>query len=383
MKVIFAPDSFKESLSAPAVAAALARGFQRVIPQLEAVLLPVADGGEGTTEALVSATGGQLFEQVVTDPLGRPITAQWGLLGGQTEPMAVIETAAASGLHLLTLDERNPCLTSTFGTGELVRAALDAGVRRFIIGLGGSATNDAGAGFLQALGAQLLDQAGQALRPGGLALSGLQRIDLSQLDPRLATCRFEVACDVNNPLTGIKGASAVFGPQKGADAQMVAALDAALSHFAKLAEPVTGRDFSLLPGAGAAGGLGAALTGFLNAELRSGIDIVLDALDFDSYLNGAQLVITGEGRIDSQTIHGKTPIGVARRSKRQGLPVVAVAGSVSADAAVVYQHGIDAVFSIMQGVATLPQALQEASSNLERTAESIARLWQISTATSK
>lgn len=383
MKVIFAPDSFKESLSAPAVAAALARGFQRVIPQLEAVLLPVADGGEGTTEALVSATGGQLFEQVVTDPLGRPITAQWGLLGGQTEPMAVIETAAASGLHLLTLDERNPCLTSTFGTGELVRAALDAGVRRFIIGLGGSATNDAGAGFLQALGAQLLDQEGQALRPGGLALSGLQQIDLSQLDPRLASCRFEVACDVNNPLTGIKGASAVFGPQKGADAQMVAALDAALSHFAKLAEPVTGRDFSLLPGAGAAGGLGAALTGFLNAELRSGIDIVLDALDFDSYLNGAQLVITGEGRIDSQTIHGKTPIGVARRAKRQGLPVVAVAGSVSADAAVVYQHGIDAVFSIMQGVATLPQALQEASSNLERTAESIARLWQISTATSK
>lgn len=383
MKVIFAPDSFKESLSAPAVVAALARGFQRVIPQLEAVLLPVADGGEGTTEALVSATGGQLFEQVVTDPLGRPITAQWGLLGGQTEPMAVIETAAASGLHLLTLDERNPCLTSTFGTGELVRAALDAGVRRFIIGLGGSATNDAGAGFLQALGAQLLDQAGQALRPGGLALSGLQQIDLSQLDPRLASCRFEVACDVNNPLTGIKGASAVFGPQKGADAQMVAALDAALSHFAKLAEPVTGRDFSLLPGAGAAGGLGAALTGFLNAELRSGIDIVLDALDFDSYLNGAQLVITGEGRIDSQTIHGKTPIGVARRAKRQGLPVVAVAGSVSADAAVVYQHGIDAVFSIMQGVATLPQALQEASSNLERTAESIARLWQISTATSK
>jgi glycerate kinase len=383
MKVIFAPDSFKESLSAPAVAAALARGFQRVIPQLEAVLLPVADGGEGTTEALVSATGGQLFEQVVTDPLGRPITAQWGLLGGQTEPMAVIETAAASGLHLLTLDERNPCLTSTFGTGELVRAALDAGVRRFIIGLGGSATNDAGAGFLQALGAQLLDQAGQALRPGGLALSGLQQIDLSQLDPRLASCRFEVACDVNNPLTGIKGASAVFGPQKGADAQMVAALDAALSHFAKLAEPVTGRDFSLLPGAGAAGGLGAALTGFLNAELRSGIDIVLDALDFDSYLNGAQLVITGEGRIDSQTIHGKTPIGVARRAKQQGLPVVAVAGSVSADAAVVYQHGIDTVFSIMQGVATLPQALQEASSNLERTAESIARLWQISTATSK
>lgn len=383
MKVIFAPDSFKESLSAPAVAAALARGFQRVIPQLEAVLLPVADGGEGTTEALVSATGGQLFEQVVTDPLGRPVTAQWGLLGGQTEPMAVIETAAASGLHLLTLDERNPCLTSTFGTGELVRAALDAGVRRFIIGLGGSATNDAGAGFLQALGAQLLDQEGQALRPGGLALSGLQQIDLSQLDPRLASCRFEVACDVNNPLTGIKGASAVFGPQKGADAQMVAALDAALSHFAKLAEPVTGRDFSLLPGAGAAGGLGAALTGFLNAELRSGIDIVLDALDFDSYLNGAQLVITGEGRIDSQTIHGKTPIGVARRAKRQGLPVVAVAGSVSADAAVVYQHGIDAVFSIMQGVATLPQALQEASSNLERTAESIARLWQISTATNK
>jgi glycerate kinase len=274
-------------------------------------------------------------------------------------------------------------LTSTFGTGELVRAALDAGVRRFIIGLGGSATNDAGAGFLQALGAQLLDQAGQALRPGGLALSGLQQIDLSQLDPRLASCRFEVACDVNNPLTGIKGASAVFGPQKGADAQMVAALDAALSHFAKLAEPVTGRDFSLLPGAGAAGGLGAALTGFLNAELRSGIDIVLDALDFDSYLNGAQLVITGEGRIDSQTIHGKTPIGVARRAKQQGLPVVAVAGSVSADAAVVYQHGIDTVFSIMQGVATLPQALQEASSNLERTAESIARLWQISTATSK
>lgn len=383
MKVIFAPDSFKESLSAPAVAAALARGFQHVIPQLEAVLLPVADGGEGTTEALVSATGGQLFEQVVADPLGRPVTAQWGLLGGQTELIAVIETAAASGLHRLTLDERNPSLTSTFGTGELVRAALDAGVRRFIIGLGGSATNDAGAGFLQALGVQLLDQKGQALKSGGLALSGLQQIDLSKLDPRLASCRFEVACDVNNPLTGIKGASAVFGPQKGADAQMVQALDAALSHFATLAEPVTGHNFSLLPGAGAAGGLGAALTGFLNAELRSGIDIVLDALDFDSYLHEAQLVITGEGRIDSQTIHGKTPIGVARRAKRQGLPVVAVAGSVSADAAVVYQHGIDAVFSIMQGVATLPQALQEASSNLERTAESIARLWQLSAATKR
>ncbi|SKA82856.1 glycerate kinase [Thiothrix eikelboomii] len=378
MKILLAPDSFKESLSAAKAAAAMARGVRQVLPQAELLLLPVADGGEGTAEALVSATQGQFMFHTVTDPLGREITAHWGLLNNAREPVAVIEVAAASGLERLAVEERNPCITSTHGTGELIMAALDQGVRRFIIGLGGSATNDAGAGMLQALGVRLLDANGQTIPPGGLGLQSLRYIDVSTLDPRLAHCVFEVACDVDNPLTGARGAAAVFAPQKGANDAMVRELDAALLHFAHLVQSLTGRDVGSLQGAGAAGGLGAAFMAFLPAQLKSGVDIVLDACGFDEHVRDADLVITGEGKIDGQTAHGKTPIGVARRAKQHGVPVIALAGSITAGAEAVYDQGIDAVFSIVPGVVTLPDALRDAEANLERTSIGLARVIKIS-----
>lgn len=374
-KVVIAPDSFKESLSALEVAQAIERGFRQIYPEAAYIKLPMADGGEGTVDAMVAATGGEIIPVTVSGPQGKVTEAFYGLLGeGKT---AVIEMAAASGLHLVAGSERNPLTTTSYGTGELILAALQRGVESIILGIGGSATNDGGAGMMQALGAKLLDDDGQPLKPGGAALAQLKRIDLSQLDPRLQQVKITVACDVDNPLCGKKGASAIFGPQKGATAEQVQQLDKALLHYGTLLEQTTGRQVLDIPGAGAAGGMGAALIGFLAAQLRPGIEIVIETLRLDDAVRGADVVITGEGRLDSQSIHGKTPIGVARVAKRYQLPVIAIAGSLSKDYQVVHQHGIDAAFSVLDRIVTLPEALAEAARNLEVTARNVAAVWRL------
>ncbi|CAB1211423.1 glycerate kinase [Serratia liquefaciens] len=374
-KVVIAPDSFKESLSALEVAEAIERGFRQIFPQVQYVKLPMADGGEGTVDSMVAATGGEIVTVAVTGPLGQPVQAFYGLLGeGET---AVIEMAAASGLHLAPKAQRDPRMTTSYGTGELIQAALDRGVKTIILGIGGSATNDGGAGMMQALGARLLDENRQALPPGGAALAQLAYIDLSGVDPRLQQVSITAACDVDNPLCGANGASAVFGPQKGATPEMVTQLDAALRHYGTLLEQATGREVINAPGAGAAGGMGAALLGMLNARLRPGIEIVIETLQLEEALRDADLVITGEGRLDSQSIHGKTPIGVARVAKRFGLPVIGIAGSLSKDYQVVHQHGIDAAFSVLDRVVSLEEALAEAADNLEVTARNVAAVWRL------
>ena len=374
MKIVIAPDSYKESLSAMEVANAIEAGFREIYPNAEYVKMPVADGGEGTVDAMVAATGGYKISVSVTGPTGKPVMAELGLIHQHT---AVIEMAAASGLERISAAERNPLITTTYGTGEMIRAALDLGVKQFIIGIGGSATNDGGAGMLQALGYRLLDQHGRDIPRGGAGLSDLATIDISTADPRLLDCQFKVACDVTNPLTGPMGAAQVFGPQKGADAAMVALLDENLKHYARIVTQELGADVEFVPGAGAAGGMGAALLAFMKAELHSGIDIVLAALGLESIIADADLVITGEGRLDSQTINGKVPVGVARLAKRHGKPVIAIAGSLSLDVAIVYEHGIDSAFSAVNRVSTLHEAFDFAASNIKLTARNIAALLQI------
>lgn len=370
MKIVIAPDSYKESLSALEVARAIEAGFKAVFPRADYCCVPVADGGEGTVDAMVAATAGRRIDVKVTGPLGTPVNAFYGLTGdGST---AVIEMAAASGLELVPSDERNPLVATSRGTGELIVAALDAGARRFILGIGGSATNDGGAGMLQALGVRLLDQNGAELAGGGGALGELASIDLSGLDARIAQCSVDVACDVDNPLIGPRGASAVFGPQKGATPDMVRELDTKLAHFAAIVARDTGIAVADVPGTGAAGGMGAAMLAFLGARLRPGIDIVMEAVGLDNLVADADLVITGEGRIDSQSIHGKTPIGVARLAKRHHKPVIGVAGCLSADAGVVHAHGIEAVFSVLYRPCTVAEALRDAAANVEMAARNIA-----------
>lgn len=370
MKVVIAPDSYKESLTAMEVATAIENGFKEIMPDAEYIKLPMADGGEGTVQSLVDATGGDIVTVEVTGPLGQPVEGFYGLLGdGST---AVIEMAAASGLHLVEPSERNPLLTTTYGTGQLIKAALDKGVNHIIIGIGGSSTNDGGVGMAQALGAKLVDAEGADLPFGGGAIVRLAKIDLSGLDPRLAKIQLEVACDVDNPLCGPKGASHVFGPQKGATPEMVEQLDQNLAHYAAMIYQTNGKDVISQAGAGAAGGLGAALLGLFDATLRPGINIVMDAVNLAEVVKDADLVITGEGRIDSQTIHGKTPIGVARTAKLYQLPVIGIAGSIAQDCRVVHDHGIDAVFSVVLGATDLPTALKEAAFNVEMTARNVA-----------
>ena len=370
MKIVIAPDSFKESLSALEVATHIHAGFREVFPDADYILLPVADGGEGTVEAMVAATGGTVVQLAVSGPLGEPVEAFFGLTGdGKT---AIIEMAAASGLMLVPPEDRDPLVTTTFGVGQLIVAALDRGARHFIVGIGGSATNDGGAGMLQALGVRLLDAGGGALGPGGGELGRLETIDISGLDPRLADCRIEVACDVDNPLVGPHGASAVFGPQKGATPEKVALLDANLGHYAAVIGTVLRVDVAQLPGAGAAGGLGAAFKAFLGADLKPGSEIVTTAVGLDAMVADADLMITGEGRIDGQTIHGKTPIGVASVARRRGKPVIAIAGCLGADADAVYGYGIDAVFSVLSRSCSLSEAFAEAGDNLRVTARNVA-----------
>ncbi|HDT0386292.1 TPA: glycerate kinase [Klebsiella aerogenes] len=375
MKIVIAPDSYKESLSALDVATAIETGFREIYPHAEYVKVPVADGGEGTVEAMVAATQGHIVQVSVTGPLGEPVNAFYGLSGDMR--CAYIEMAAASGLESVPPTRRNPLLTTSWGTGELIRHALDAGVSQIIIGIGGSATNDGGAGMAQALGAKLLSAGQQQIAPGGGALETLARIDLSELDPRLADCRIDVACDVTNPLTGPQGASAVFGPQKGATAAMIERLDRGLQHFAQIIDRDLDIDVLNLEGGGAAGGMGAALYAFCGANLRPGIEIVTDALGLAELVADADLVITGEGRIDSQTIHGKVPVGVAKVAKRFDVPVIGIAGSLTADVGVVHQHGLDAVFSVLYSVCTLDEALANAAANVRMTARNVAAVLEM------
>lgn len=370
MKIVIAPDSYKESLSALEVATAIEQGFREIWPDADYVKIPVADGGEGTVEAMVEATAGRIVHVKATGPLGEPVDAFYGLSGDKRS--AFIEMAAASGLERVPPGLRDPLKTTSWGTGELIRHALDAGVEHIIIGIGGSATNDGGAGMMQALGARLLDSQQNEIAPGGAALETLAQIDISQLDTRLAACRIDVACDVTNPLTGNEGASAVFGPQKGATPEMVARLDKALVHYAQLIARDLDVDVFELAGGGAAGGMGAALYAFCGAELRRGIEIVTDALQLDACVIDADLVITGEGRIDSQTVHGKVPVGVASVAKRYNKPVIGIAGSLTADVGVVHQHGIDAVFSVIYNICTLDDALKNAAENVRMTARNVA-----------
>src|SRR3989440_5819137 len=331
MRIVVAPNAFKGSLSALEAATAIGEGIRNAVPDADLVLVPIADGGDGTVDALVAATQGDRRTLRVRGPLGDPVDAEYGLLdGGST---AVIEMARAAGLALVPKDKRDPRITTTYGVGELLQHAYDAGARHFVVGIGGSATNDGGAGMAQALGYHLLDERGLELPPGGLALKRLARIHLGGVHANWKQAEVEVACDVTNPLTGPRGASAVYGPQKGATPEMVAELDAALHHFAEIIRRDLGVDVEPLPGAGAAGGLGAGLVAFLGARLGPGAEVVMEALRLDERLAGAQLVITGEGRLDSQTARfGKGPAAVARHARQVGIPVVAIGGSIANEA---------------------------------------------------
>ncbi|HEY8496533.1 MAG TPA: glycerate kinase [Limnochordales bacterium] len=372
---MIAPDSFKGSLPAEAVARALAAGWRQAWPDALIDVVPVADGGEGTVDALVRATGGEFKDAVVTGPLGEPVTARFGILGdGRT---AVIEMAAASGLPLVPHDRRDPRRTTTRGTGELILKALDAGCRRIIVGLGGSATNDGGAGLAQALGVRLLDANGRELPPGGAALARLARIDATGLDPRVRDTEFVVACDVDNPLCGPRGASHVFGPQKGATPAMVEELDRALAHYAEVIRRDVGVDVADKPGAGAAGGLGAGLMAFCRAVLRPGAGIVLEAVGLERYVREADLVITGEGRLDGQSARGKAPVAVARLAKHWGKPVIAVAGSLGPDVEQLYAEGIDACIAITPGPMALSEAIDRAEELLEACGRRLASLVRV------
>ena len=375
MKIVIAPDSYKESLSAMEVANQIEAGFREIFPDAEYLKVPVADGGEGTVQAMIDASGGRLVELRVRGPLGEPVSAFYGMMGdGET---AVIEMAAASGLELVPAALRDPMRATSYGTGELIRDALDAGARRFVLGIGGSATNDGGAGMLQALGGRLLDDTGKDLAPGGGALATLASIDLSALDARIADCVFDVACDVTNPLVGPQGASHIFGPQKGATPEMVELLDAGLRHYADIIARDLERPVADVPGAGAGGGIGAAMLVFLGGRLRPGSEIVAAAVGLDAAVADADLVVTGEGRIDSQTIHGKTPVGVARVARRHGKPVIAIAGCLAPGAAAVHGHGIDAVFGAVSRPCTVEQALADAANNVRVSARNIAAVLRL------
>jgi glycerate kinase len=355
-RVVIAPQSFKGSADAVAVAAAIARGVREVWQNADIVEMPLADGGEGTVRALIRATGGETRHARVHDPLLREIDAEWGVLGDKKT--AVVEMAAANGLPLLKESERDPRITSTRGTGELILAAAMSGAHRVVIGIGGSATNDGGAGMARAFGYRFFDDRGAELAEGGAALARLARID-GQTDPRLIRPSIDVACDVRNPLLGPEGASAVFGPQKGATPEMVRELDAALARYADVVEKWVGRKVRDVPGAGAAGGLGAGLLAFLDARLVSGAELVLDAVGFDGRLEGASLVITGEGRVDGQSVYGKLTQAVTKAARKRGVPVVAVAGSVGPGHEAMRDSGIERIETLGSTPAELEAAMRD------------------------
>ena len=372
MKIVVAPDSFKGSVSALEAANAIEQGVHRVFPKAVIEKVPMADGGEGTVQSLVDATGGHIQTHRVRSPLENEVDAEFGILAdGET---AVIEMASASGLTLVAPHERNPLHTTTYGTGQLIHAALEAGCRRLIIGIGGSATNDGGGGMAEALGVRLLDANGKQIPRGGENLKQLRSIDITGLHPAISETETVVACDVNNPLTGPDGASHVYGPQKGATPEMIEILDACLSHFDSILVQTLGKSFNDIPGAGAAGGLGAGLMAFLNAELKLGVDIMIDAVDLRERVKGASLVFTGEGQLDFQTAFGKTPVGVAKVAKEHNIPVIAIAGGIAEGAEAVYEAGIDAMLGIVQEPMSLEVAVEDATRLIADTAEQAARL---------
>lgn len=372
MKIVIAPDSFKESLSAPEAAAAIARGVKQAFPGAQTICVPMADGGEGTVEAVLAATGGQWRKTTVQGALGQSIEAAWGWLDDGT---AVIEMAQAAGLEQTPPHEREPLRASSVGVGELILAALDAGAQRIILGLGGSATNDGGAGLLTALGVRFLDSTGQHLPHGGAALLALDRIDMTGLDPRLANITIEIASDVDNPLCGPQGASHIFGPQKGATPEHVEQLDNSLQKFADICARDLGHDMRDKPGAGAAGGLGFAAHAFLRARFRPGIEVVAELGNLAKTIEGATLVFTGEGRMDAQTLRGKTPAGVARIAKHAGVPVIALAGSLGDGYQDLHAIGITAAFSLAPGPVTLQHACDNAAQYLCDRARDVTQLW--------
>ena len=374
--IVLAPDSFKESMTAKEVCEAMERGIRKANSQIRCIHVPMADGGEGTMQSLVDATGGRVYSKEVVGPLGNNVVAEYGILGNGE--IGVIEMASASGIHLVDSEKRNPLITTTFGTGQLIKACLDKGVKKLLIGIGGSATNDGGAGFIQALGGRLLDENGDDLSYGGGALAKLHTIDLSNLDERLKYVSVEVACDVNNPLCGKEGASYVFGPQKGATRKMIEILDQNLSHYAEVIKEQLGKDVISKAGAGAAGGLGAGLMAFLDVKLKSGIEMVIEYANLEEKVRDADMVWTGEGSIDFQTQYGKTPLGVAMIAKKYNKPVIALAGRVGNDIDVLYDKGIDAIFGIMRGVTSIEEALVKGPENVEKTSENIIRLLNIS-----
>ena len=374
MKIVIAPDSYKESMTALEVAQTIELGFQEILPNAVYCLVPVADGGEGTVTAIIDATAGHYIKKEVTGPLGDSVVALYGITGdGKT---AVIEMAEASGLALVPLSKRDPYITTSFGTGELILDALNQGVEKIILGIGGSATNDGGVGMIQALGGRFLDADGRELAFGGKALSELTTIDLSFIDARVNDCVFEVACDVDNPLTGERGASVIFGPQKGASSEMVSILDAALYHYSRKILAYLNMDVNAVKGSGAAGGMGAACVAFLQGNLRPGVDIVIEAVNLEAIIKDADLVITGEGKIDQQTCFGKTPIGVAKIAKKHQKPVIAIAGSLAEGYSEVYAHGIDAVFSVVSAPMSLDEAYAATPLNLRQLARNIAWIYR-------
>lgn len=374
MKVVIAPDSFKDSLSALGVAQAIAQGWQEVFPEAETILCPMADGGEGTLEAVLEVCKGEWREKTVIGPLGKPVQAKWGWL--EKQKIAMIEMAQASGIQLVPPSERDACQSTTFGTGQLILDALDAGAKDIILTVGGSATNDGGTGLLTALGARLLDSNQHVLPAGGLALQNLSKIDLTHFDPRIQQTRFLLAADVTNPLCGPNGASYIFGPQKGASPTQVQLLDQALAHFADVSAQLLGFDKRDEAGSGAAGGLGFAAKSYLNAEFKAGVEVVAELNQLAHKISSADWVITGEGKFDQQTLNGKTVFGVSRVSKKKNVPVIVIAGTLGEGYQALYEHGVTAAFSLTNGPITLEQACEQAAELIfERTID-IARLIQ-------
>ncbi|MBS4205351.1 glycerate kinase [Lederbergia citrea] len=373
MKVIIAPDSYKGSITAMEAAVSIEKGVLQAFPDAETVLIPVADGGEGTMENLVAATNGHTKAVTVTGPLGKQIQADYGVLGDQQT--CVIEMATASGLNLVGCNELDPLKATTYGTGELIKAALDAGYRKFVLALGGSATNDGGAGMLQALGVELSDKSGNELSFGGGELTYLHQISTANFDPRIKECQFLIASDVENPFVGPNGASHVFGPQKGASEVMVEELDKNLYHFANLIEKETGIRLHDLTGAGAAGGIGGAFQAFFPSTMKRGVDVVIEHARLEEHLEGADLVITGEGQVDFQTAFGKTPMGVAQTAKGRNVPTIILAGSVGEKIQALYEYGVIGAYSIINRPMTLEEAMKDAALLLEKTTEQVCRTY--------
>ncbi|OAA87606.1 glycerate kinase family protein [Clostridium ljungdahlii] len=373
--ILLAPDSFKESMTAKEACEAMEKGIKKVNKNIKCIQVPMADGGEGTMQSLVDATGGDIYKLKVIGPLGDEVEAEYGILGdGET---GIIEMASASGIGLVPKEKRNPLITTTYGTGQLIRDCLNHNIKKLLVGIGGSSTNDGGVGAIQALGGKFTNRDGKEIGFGGGELGKIEKIDLTNFDVRLKDVKLEVACDVTNPLCGKEGASNVFGPQKGATPEMIKVLDDNLKHYAKIIKEQINVDVLNIPGAGAAGGLGAGLMVFLKGELKNGIDIVIEYSKLEEKIKQADIVFTGEGSIDFQTQYGKTPIGVAMIAKKYNKPVVALAGSVENGIDVLYEKGIDSIFSIVRGVTTLDCALKKGSENIEKTVENIIRLMNV------